>query len=285
MNTEEVRQYLHDSGLARIADDILALAKPAIRVNTQPVPEESVPVGGSKMGGNPDLPDGFAYPAWHEPMRFIAQFNLASVHKFDREGLLPTHGLLSFFYETDGEPLYSESLVDQEDDFPREEARNGWRVLYFDQTDFSGFSRVDAYQPENLEYPNCAVTFSNAITIPEYDSYDFTTEDEEMTLIDVTMDINRTEFGEHQLLGHPFSLEGSPLLDAADLEYEIAMDKPLKLKQMREAFARWGLLFQVTSSQDLNMDWAGGGFISYCIEHAKLAQRDFSNTWLVLDFL
>ena len=35
------------------------------------------------------------------PLTFLAQFNCEELAQFDKEHLLPDHGLLSFFYETD----------------------------------------------------------------------------------------------------------------------------------------------------------------------------------------
>ena len=108
MNREEIRTGLHQRGLGRLGDGILALAAPTIWVHVRPAAEAAIPIGASKMGGQPDLPAGVEWPAWHEPRAFLAQFNLAEVAPYDAEGVLPSSGLLSFFYETDGEPLYAE---------------------------------------------------------------------------------------------------------------------------------------------------------------------------------
>lgn len=62
----------------------------------RPVLDDSIPVGGSKVGGNPDLLDDVECPRWKDnDMTFIAQINLAECPS---DMSLPTSGLLSFFY-------------------------------------------------------------------------------------------------------------------------------------------------------------------------------------------
>ena len=69
-----------------------------------------LPIGASKFGGRPDLPDGFQWDTFTtdtydddevkpRPLAFLAQVNLADVSAYDTEQLLPETGLLSFFYE------------------------------------------------------------------------------------------------------------------------------------------------------------------------------------------
>lgn len=68
-----------------------------------------ISVGHSKMGGMPDLPEGFSWPYFtgtdfdgvtaSRPLAFLAQFNLGEVAPHDRDGRLPGSGMLYFFYE------------------------------------------------------------------------------------------------------------------------------------------------------------------------------------------
>jgi uncharacterized protein YwqG len=134
MTEEALRTLLTTEGLGRVVEQLMELTAPTVRVYIQRAQEEDIPIGASKMGGQPDLPDGVEWPSWHEPMAFIAQFNLAEVALFDSEGALPAQGLLSFFYETNGEPLYAERWGLPED-APYLEAygvdvSRSWRVLY-----------------------------------------------------------------------------------------------------------------------------------------------------------
>ncbi len=61
--------------------------------------ESDVRTGGSRAGGNPDLPPDMAWPVLRNgtPMTFIAQIDLAEAAAADKTGLLPAAGMLYFF--------------------------------------------------------------------------------------------------------------------------------------------------------------------------------------------
>ncbi len=71
--------------------------------------DEPLPVGCSRIGGRPDVPSDFVWPTYEgssydvelkcRPLSFLAQINLRDVAAWDEEHLLPTEGILSFFYE------------------------------------------------------------------------------------------------------------------------------------------------------------------------------------------
>ena len=73
--------------------------------------KETHKLGATRFGGKPDVPSDFVWPTYEgesydhvvkdRPLTFLAQFNCAELAQFDKEHLLPDHGLLSFFYETD----------------------------------------------------------------------------------------------------------------------------------------------------------------------------------------
>ena len=66
--------------------------------------------GGTRFGGQPDVPPGFVWPVFTgtddsgepetRPLSFLAQFDCAGLAPYDSGHLLPGTGLLSFFYET-----------------------------------------------------------------------------------------------------------------------------------------------------------------------------------------
>lgn len=73
--------------------------------------KEKYKLGATRFGGKPDVPPDFVWPTYEgesydhvvkdRPLTFLAQFNCEELAQFDKEHLLPDHGLLSFFYETD----------------------------------------------------------------------------------------------------------------------------------------------------------------------------------------
>lgn len=72
-------------------------------------PTEKIPVGSSKFLGNPDVWEGFEWPATSEDgelfeISFICQINCAEIAPFDKDGLLPKTGMLYIFYDLDEMP-------------------------------------------------------------------------------------------------------------------------------------------------------------------------------------
>lgn len=74
-----------------------SLLTPAIHLRAEELDDDALPVGASRIGGRPDLGSRGWPLDLGEPMHFWVQFNLADVHPFDLDGVLPSKGLLSFF--------------------------------------------------------------------------------------------------------------------------------------------------------------------------------------------
>ena len=72
---------------------------PAFLLRTSKPDGSDVPTGRTKIGGEPDLPEGQAWPAYRDgkPLAFLAQVNLAELPDGVDRGGLPARGLLSFF--------------------------------------------------------------------------------------------------------------------------------------------------------------------------------------------
>ncbi|HMP51232.1 MAG TPA: DUF1963 domain-containing protein, partial [Candidatus Melainabacteria bacterium] len=63
---EEVIRLVEDSGLS-CADEILTTLRPSLRIYAEQGEIAAMPVGASRMGGMPDLPDEIAWPSWLPP--------------------------------------------------------------------------------------------------------------------------------------------------------------------------------------------------------------------------
>jgi uncharacterized protein YwqG len=98
--------------LAKHADRILELVRPHIRFKLRKGKPADMNLGVSRLGGDPDLPAGIAWPMGYDgdaPMDFIAQIDLDTVAKRDVDGVLPKSGVLAFFVSQD----YDECAVIQ----------------------------------------------------------------------------------------------------------------------------------------------------------------------------
>ena len=88
-----------------IKEKLELLAKNSIELKIEG--KETYKLGATRFGGQPDVPADFVWPTYEgesydhvvkdRPLTFLAQFNCAELAKFDKEHLLPDHGLLSFF--------------------------------------------------------------------------------------------------------------------------------------------------------------------------------------------
>lgn len=301
MTDEALRALLVERGLGRLADGLMRLARPMVRVYVARADEAAIPVGASNVGTGPDLPPTAPWPTWHEPLAFVGQFNHAEVAPFDREGLLPRRRLVSFFYETNGEPLYSArwGLPPDAtfDDYPEIDESQGWRILYY-AADPATFVRHPIPPEVNAEarFPACAARFAAEATLPDADSPPVTAlglpDHERSSLIGLDHLINSGtwEEGGRHLLGYPYCLEDSPLpgclIALRNIPYQaLNADLARYTALAAEAEEEWQLPFQVGSSDQAEMGWAGGEQLHFCIEREALRARDFSRAWLTMQFL
>ncbi len=117
-------KLIADEGLRELKRPVLRLARPALRMKEG---GRTVPVGASKVGGLPDLPPGFRWPAGGDCHAiynddtggtdrlagFLAQINFAEVAHTEAGRELPAEGLLSFFcFQEHRTPMYTHSSAE-----------------------------------------------------------------------------------------------------------------------------------------------------------------------------
>jgi uncharacterized protein (TIGR02996 family) len=138
--------------LAPHTDTFLRLARPALRLEMIPNPDEGLPIGGSKLAGLPDMPANAEWPECERgTLDFMAQINLADVASSVVCRELPREGILSFFVE--------ESAIDRTD-------RGGWRVFHFaDATALVRRPRPASLQEWVHFSPHCFL-FTETLTLP-----------------------------------------------------------------------------------------------------------------------
>jgi uncharacterized protein YwqG len=98
---DELRQRLTAAGLGHSAEKIVRLVRPSYRLQRTLTPEEQISIGASKLGGSPDVPNGFEWPhvtniKKPEAMEFVAQIRPSDLPEPVPEPA-PRDGLLSFF--------------------------------------------------------------------------------------------------------------------------------------------------------------------------------------------
>lgn len=98
-------------GYPELRSPLLNFARPGLRMFKAAMNDTEIPVGASKIGGEPDLPQDFAWPAGkacraiynddtaavEKPAGFLMQVNLSEIASTQAARDLPNEGLLSFF--------------------------------------------------------------------------------------------------------------------------------------------------------------------------------------------
>jgi uncharacterized protein (TIGR02996 family) len=151
-----------------LRDRVLRLARPALRMVKEPIDDEEIAVGASKIGGLPDLPPGFAWPdggachaIYNSDTRgtkrlagFLAQVNIAEVATSMAAKDLPSAGLLSFFCFQDIENDDPDSI--------------GAKAIFFpDAQDLVRKEPPEELTDGNTEIEPCQLTFHETLDLPE----------------------------------------------------------------------------------------------------------------------
>jgi uncharacterized protein YwqG len=293
MTLDEIREALRGAGLERLADVTERLTLPAIHIEPTMVDEDTIPVGVSKLGGRPDLPPNFIWPEWKGTgLTFLAQFRLSDLIAYDVERLLPSTGMLHFFYEVEAQPWGCEPTD-----------RGAWQVA-INEGEPSTLQRTSTpypVDPTRSPAPHC-LDFTTILTIPNYILVEHFTDihmsKEEMDRYS-DFEIAHT-YWKHQLLGHATGIQG-PMQPWCELGLagrwfsEIQQsDRQLTPEGERlkaKVIQDWRLLLQLRSIDTTaitaqgypwEVDWGLGGALYFCVRKDDLAQRRFSNTWLQL---
>ena len=144
-----------------MSEMLLNIKKNEITISTE-LNNNSEIINKSKIGGKPYLPKDFVWPYYEElPLSFLAQINLEEVNSFDKDKLLPSTGMLYFFYELETEEWGYEL-----------KNKGCSKVLYFEDT--SNFELIDF--PKDMkgycQVPEFKVTFKANISYPSYEDFD-----------------------------------------------------------------------------------------------------------------
>lgn len=295
LTRERMRELIEQHGLSDRADEIMAEVRPSIHLTLRyDVEEADIPIGASKMGGSPDVPEGFEFPKWNfQYLSFIAQIRLSDAKPFDLEDLLPETGMLYFFYENN---QYIEHIHQMQD-----HPTGPYCVVYV--PDETGLRRIPHpisqyrsisvyyYKIETVEtevYQTCPIVFEQEWT-PLSEGQPGSrqrplpfpsTEHDRYWGHDSWWSAVEHELAEpmHRLLGVE-----------TDIQFQYSMMNDASKAWNLGTGDDWILLLQVDSQvfernyHKPGFEWGDNGVIYYCIHKDDLRARRFDRVWLHFD--
>lgn len=280
MDKAAITAAWQQAGLQQLTPVVDKLVLPSIRLNVNPSFETALQPGQSKIGGLPDLPSNVTWPQLNgAPMGFVAQVRLADAHASDAAGLLPSTGVLSFFYDASQQTFGSD---------PKD--KDGFKIFYFEQP-ATELKRIDLPTdlPSQARYRVCSVDFDTELTLPlqpklEIDSLQWSEADQQhydTALQGLTSSVTHPI---HRMLGHPDTIQDDMRMQcqlAANGVADPGAD-PQKVAALSAGANDWVLLLQVDSNQSVAMEWANAGMLYFWIRRQDLAARKFDQAWVVL---
>lgn len=277
-----------------LAKKLLEIAKREIRIDYS-TSDEEIECGESKIGGKPDLPTDFDWPYYsgnndgngenkNRPLSFLAQINLKDVVEYDKEGLLPKDGLLSFFYEL-------ETMTWGFDPADLGSAK----VFYFSGNEELNTTEFPDDMEDEYKLPELHVDFSDNISFPSYEELLLDEKPEWDDYDEYVSDAGYDEddMGERtKMLGYPDLIQ-NPMqeqCEAVNRGYRVGSSEDYSIipedvkASIKENADEWILLFQMGTIEedDFELMFGDCGHIYFWIRKSDLLEKNFSNVWLVL---
>lgn len=246
---------------------------------------EGVPTYPSKLGGLPLLPTRFEWPHTKaRPLDFLLQIDCAEVTAIDPYRVLPTSGLLTFFYDLENQPWGFD---------PQE--LDGHRVVLLDQNEFVS---TPLPTPEYLLPPR-ALHFGPGQTLPHIGSRDYDRLAAEAHLSDeewdkyfdfldsYEMESYPSETGLHRMFGHSANVQSDMQLEAQLVTNglycgdETGYNDP-RAELLEPGVDDWVLLLQLDSDDSADIMWGDMGMLYFWIRQQDLKGHRFDRVWMSL---
>ena len=254
--------------------------------------DEPLPVGSSRIGGRPDVPSDFVWPTYEgssydvelkcRPLSFLAQINLRDVAAWDEEHLLPTEGILSFFYEL-------ETMQWGFD--PKDEGSA--RVFWFPDSETLSPADFPDDMEQDFILPELPIYCTPQVSLPDYWCMKLP---DEVTWDDyyaccATCDYTEAE-DVTKLLGHPNVIQNPMEEKCERVTRGYRCGNPEDYQKVPEAekedisakASEWRLLFQMgtVETDDYELMFGDAGYIYFWIRREDLLNRRFDRIWLIL---
>ncbi len=298
---------MHAARLNRCAAMLKPFYSPAVRLRSKPLKRAgwrlpgqagAPPLGASRFGGWPDLPDDTVWPmSKSRPMAFLGQINLTEAHAVEPALRLPAAGLLSFFigctadtYDKDGDsrPRYMADVMAGTADGAGDE----WKVIHTPSTAnlqrriWQELPLPQLFEPRSLRFVKGGMPLPDETTMvypllalnrDERDDYNeligHLKPDEERTL--------------DQMMGYPTLIQYTPPemmceLSARGLDpwHNHPQPSSEQYSALADGAVKWTLLLQLTSNSDADFCWGRAGHLYFYGDRLAMERGDFSRMWI-----
>lgn len=253
----ELLALADEVGLAARRDDVARLARASVRLAAADATQETT-LGGSRLGGAPDLPPETAWPHWRErPLTFLLQLDLAEVAPLLADGGgdavgLPREGVLACF-----------AAESPPDGFADEHAGACAVVAAAPPPPGSepAYGRP-ALLTRELMLPRCWAAPVTALALDADEAEAWTTLRRRLAELQgiVPADEDRVHEAPHRLLGYPDERSGAMPLACASLAAGLdATRPPLKTApggaELDAEALRWRLVLQLSLDDRIGWRW------------------------------
>lgn len=253
--------------------NVFDLLNYTVNITRKDADADSIPIGTSKIGGQPDVPtpETFEWPECKgQPMTFVTQINFEELHPFDRDGVFPDKGMLYFFFYVDSE------------DFRYPERRDEYETVFLPEADDVSKLQPMPFPeslPKAVHLVPCDLHFASDFTLPAFPNFKFKGKgfspddiarlgEADALICGVT---GRTPTDEYWMLGEPQTLESDVYKDWS--EHALNGSEP----------EDYMLLQQISfTDSSTNLFMFGNLGIAYWgITKEDLAEKRFENTVLI----
>ncbi|MBN2176040.1 MAG: DUF1963 domain-containing protein [Demequinaceae bacterium] len=281
MNLDSLAIRLKAAGLPKV-DEILGHAKPATLL--KPTTETDPASASSRLGGRPILAPGVEWPRKDgTPLSLVAQIRLDPLHGATTVLGLPATGLLSFFYDIEGQAWG----FDPTD-------RGSFAVVYTEDPEASIAADFPADLADEWRLPAVALNTEPTVTLPSPMAMDFPSrnltdqEDEEWgeALIDLA---NELGWAERSLLGgHPDLIQGDMALECEIVAHagvpagDAQAYRDPRLEEWKAGAGEWVHLLQVASEEDAGLMWGDSGCLYFWMCRDDIEAGRFDRAWMIL---
>lgn len=239
-------------------------------------------VGVSRFGGQPDVPDGFQWPACKNmPLSFLAQFSCRELADCDINDELPKTGVLSFFYALDNDYFG----YDDRD-------KDGFRVFWFEEGQTLHPQEFPAELPEKMRLPRIGITYKREATYPHLEDFTILIGEniddyDSFETAEKTLGITRSD-RLHRTLGWADLIQNNTTwkCELVSRGYSFGAGYKLIPEEIRNgskrpSVHRWKLLFQLgtVTEGDYTLMFGDAGKLYFYIPEEDLKERRFDRVY------